>query len=252
VSRARVLGVIPARLGAQRLPGKPLRILGGLPLVERVARNAQRSGVLDLVVVATDAEEVAAAARKAGFKVAMTRGDHVSGTSRVAEVAALLEHAGYDIVVNVQGDEPFLPPAALAGSVEQVLKGHDIGTAAVPVDASKADSPALVKVVLDEQGRALYFSRSLIPHDRDGGTVTSYLQHLGVYAFRPDALQRMVRLVPTAAENAEKLEQLRALGHGMSIGVAVLREGALPGIDTADDLANAEAYLATQGEPFTA
>jgi 3-deoxy-manno-octulosonate cytidylyltransferase (CMP-KDO synthetase) len=251
VSRTRVLGVIPARLGAQRLPGKPLRILGGLPLIERVARNAQRSGALDLVVVATDADEVAAAARKAGFRVAMTRGDHVSGTSRVAEAAALLEFAGYDVVVNVQGDEPFLPPAAIAGSVDQVLRGNDIGTAAVPVDAAQAASPSLVKVVLDEAGRALYFSRSLIPHDRDGGTV-SYRQHLGVYAFRPEALQRMVRLAPTAPEEAEKLEQLRALGHGMTIGVAVLGEGALPGIDTADDLAQAEAYLATQGEPFTA
>lgn len=251
MSRTRVLGVIPARLAAQRLPGKPLRVLGGLPLIERVARNAQRSGALDLVVVATDADEVAAAARKAGFRVAMTRADHVSGTSRVAEVAALREFAGYDVIVNVQGDEPFLAPAALVGSVERVMRGDDIGTAAVPVAAAAAASPSVVKVVMGEQGRALYFSRSLVPHSRDG-TPVDYWQHLGVYAFRPDVLQRMVRLPPTALEEAEQLEQLRALGHGMTIGVALLREGALPGIDTADDLARAEAWLASQGEPFTA
>jgi 3-deoxy-manno-octulosonate cytidylyltransferase (CMP-KDO synthetase) len=245
------LGVIPARLGAQRLPGKPLRILGGLPLIERVARNAQRSGALDVVVVATDAEEVAAAARRAGFAAALTHSRHGSGTSRVAEVAAMKDYAGFDVVVNVQGDEPFLPPAAIAGSVEQVVRGNDIGTAAVPVDAAKAASPSLVKVVLDERGRALYFSRSLIPHARDGDSVT-YRQHLGVYAFRPDALQRMVTLPPTQPEELEKLEQLRALGHGMTIGVALLGERALPGIDTVDDLERAEAYLAAQGEPFIA
>lgn len=256
MSRTRVLGVIPARLGAQRLPGKPLRILGGLPLIERVARNAQRSGALDVVVVATDAEEVAVAARKGGFRVAMTRADHVSGTSRVAEVAAMREFTSFDVVVNVQGDEPFLAPAAIAGSVERVVRGDDIGTAAVPVDAAAAASPSVVKVVLDEQGRALYFSRSLVPHSRDGGKA-AYWQHLGVYAFKPDALQRVVRLPVTALEEAEKLEQLRALGHGMKIGVALLGElgrggGALPAIDTMDDLERAEAWLATQGEPFTA
>ena len=125
-----------------------------------------------------------------------------------------------------------------------------------PVDAAAAASPSVVKVVLDEQGRALYFSRSLVPHSRDGGKA-AYWQHLGVYAFKPDALQRVVRLPVTALEEAEKLEQLRALGHGMKIGVALLGElgrggGALPAIDTMDDLERAEAWLATQGEPFTA
>ena len=251
MSRARVLGVIPARLGAQRLPGKPLRILGGLPLIERVARNARASGALDLVVVATDAEEVAVAVKKAGFQVAMTRADHTSGTSRVAEVAARKEFAGYDVVVNVQGDEPFMPAAAIQGSVMQVTGGYDIGTAAVPLDASRKDDPNVVKVVCGEAGRALYFSRSPIPFNRDGGPV-QYWQHLGIYAFRPSALARFVELKPTALEDIERLEQLRALANGMTIGVATLGPAVVESIDTPEDLARAERLLATQGEPFSA
>lgn len=251
MSRTRVLGVIPARLGAQRLPGKPLRILGGLPLVERVARNAQRSGVLDLVVVATDAEEVAEAARKAGFRVALTRADHTSGTSRVAEVAAQPEFRAFDVVVNVQGDEPFLPAAAIAGSITMVERGFDIGTAAVPLDPARAAGPDVVKVVLNEKGGALYFSRSAIPFSRDSGPAR-YWQHLGIYAFRPAALQRFVQLPPAELEETEKLEQLRALFHGMTIGVATLGPAVVESIDTMADLERAEAYLATQGEPFTA
>ncbi len=246
-----MLGVIPARLGAQRLPGKPLRILGGLPLIERVARNARNSGVLDLVVVATDAEEVATAARKAGFAVAMTRGDHASGTSRVAEVAARKEYAGFEVVVNVQGDEPFMPAPAIAGSVREVERGFDVGTAAIPLEAARAQDPNVVKVVCGEDGGALYFSRSPIPYNRDGGPVR-YWQHLGVYAFRPAALQKFVTLPPAESELAEKLEQLRALANGMTIGVATFGPAVVESIDTAEDLARAEAYLATQEEPFTA
>jgi len=251
MSRTRVLGVIPARLGAQRLPGKPLRILGGLPLVERVARNARRSGALDVVVVATDAEEVAAAARKAGFAVALTRADHPSGTSRVAEVAALPEYAGFDVVVNVQGDEPFMPASAIAGSVVQVERGFDVGTAAVPLDGARARDPNVVKVVCGEAGGALYFSRSAIPFSRDGAPVR-YWQHLGVYAYRPAGLRRFVALPPSEVEDAEKLEQLRALAHGMTIGVALLGPATVESIDTMEDLERAEAFLAAQGEPFTA
>lgn len=246
-----MLGVIPARLGAQRLPGKPLRILGGLPLIERVARNARHSGALDVVVVATEAEEVAEAARKAGFAVAMTRADHISGTSRVAEVAAMKEYAGFEVVVNVQGDEPFMPAQAIAGSVFEVEQGFDIGTAAVPLDPARAGDPNLVKVVCGEKGGALYFSRSPIPFSRDRGPVR-YWQHLGVYAFRPAALQRYVALPPSELEEAEKLEQLRALAHGMTIGVATFGPAVVESIDTMEDLERAEAYLAAQGEPFTA
>ncbi len=243
----KVLGVIPARLGAERLPGKPLRMLAGRPLIERVALNARASGVLDEVVVATDAAEVAAVASAAGIRAVVTRAAHESGTSRVAEVAALEEFRGCAVVVNVQGDEPFLPAAAIAGALEQVERGADIGTAATPVGAEDAAAPSLVKVVVREDGRAMYFSRSAIPHARDLGRPVRYWQHLGVYAFRPEALARWMALPPTEAELAEKLEQLRPLGHGLSIGVARLAEPALPGIDTEDDLVRAEAYLRGRG-----
>jgi len=245
----KVLGVVPARLGAERLPGKPLRALAGRPLIAWVAENARRSGALDAVVVATEASEVAAAAEQAGFPAVMTRASHASGTSRVAEVAALPEYAGYDVVVNVQGDEPFLPAAAIRGAVDEVLRGADVGTAAVPLDPEAAAAPGVVKVVLREDGRALYFSRSLVPHPRDPAAVRSYWQHLGVYAFRPATLARWVALAPTGPELAEKLEQLRPMGHGMTFGVARLAEVALPGIDTEDDLRRAEAYVSTTGGP---
>ncbi len=227
-------------------------MLAGKPLIERVARNAMASGVLDEVVVATDAEAVARAAARAGCRGVLTGPGHDSGTSRVAEVAARAEFRGFDVVVNVQGDEPFLPAEAIRGSVEQVLGGADIGTAAVPLDGAGAVSPNVVKVVLREDGRAMYFSRSLIPYPRDGGAGTSYWQHLGVYAFRPAALARWMALAPTAAERAEKLEQLRPLAHGMTIGVARLERPAQPGIDTEEDLQRAEAYLLARGEPGSA
>jgi 3-deoxy-manno-octulosonate cytidylyltransferase (CMP-KDO synthetase) len=248
VAAARVLGVIPARLAAERLPGKPLRMLGGKPLIERVARNALASGALEAVVVATDAEEIVRAAARAGCQGVLTAATHESGTSRVAEVATREEYRGFDVIVNVQGDEPFLPPEAIRGAVDEVLGGADIGTAAVPLDGTGAVSPNVVKVVLREDGRAMYFSRSLIPYPRDGGADATYWQHLGVYAFRPAALRRWMALAPTAAEWAEKLEQLRPLAHGMSIGVARLDRAAPPGIDTEDDLKRAEAYLLARGE----
>lgn len=241
-----VLGVIPARLGAERLPGKPLRPLGGQPLIQRVALNARASGACDEVVVASDADEVLQAAEAVGVRGVRTRSDHTSGTSRVAEVAARPEFAAYGIVVNVQGDEPFLEPAAIRGAIGEVVQGWDVGTVAVPLDEAAAGSPGIVKVVVDEVGRALYFSRAKIPHDRSGRGGVQYWQHLGVYAYRAEALQLWVTLPSTAAEEAEKLEQLRALGHGMAIGVARLDLAALPGIDTEDDLRRAEAYLATR------
>ncbi len=251
MSPDRVLGVIPARLGAERLPGKPLRLLGGRPLIQHVALNAQASGALDEVVVASDADEVLAAAEACGVRGVKTRPDHASGTSRVGEVAARREFAGFGVIVNVQGDEPFLPAAAIRGAVGEVLRGWDVGTAAAPLEAAAAASPHVVKVVLDELGRALYFSRALIPHDRSGTGTVRYWLHLGVYAFRPAALELWLSLPPTVLEEAEKLEQLRALGNGMSIGVARIGAPALPGIDTPDDLLRAEAHLAAAGAATT-
>jgi 3-deoxy-manno-octulosonate cytidylyltransferase (CMP-KDO synthetase) len=236
-------------MGAERLPGKPLRQIAGRPLLEWVALNARRSGALDLVVVATEAREVAEVAERVGFRAVLTRASHASGTSRVAEVAELAEYSGFDVVVNVQGDEPFLPAEAIRGAVREVERGADVGTAAVPLEAGAAGSPNVVKVVLREDGRALYFSRSIVPHLRDAGTAVRYWQHLGVYAFRPAALARWMTLAPTGPELAEKLEQLRPLGHGMTFGVARLDEPALPGIDTEDDVRRAEVELRTRGDP---
>ena len=237
-------------MGAERLPGKPLRQIAGRPLIEWVALNARRSGALDAVVVATEAREVAAVAERAGFRAVLTGANHVSGTSRVAEVAGLAEFGGYAVLVNVQGDEPFLPAEAIRGAVREVEGGADVGTAAAPLEAGAARSPDVVKVVLGEDGRALYFSRSVVPHARDGGGApVRYWQHLGVYAFRPAALARWMGLAPTGPELAEKLEQLRPLGHGMTIGVARLDAPALPGIDTEEDVRRAEAHLSTRGDP---
>ncbi|MFI5279748.1 MAG: 3-deoxy-manno-octulosonate cytidylyltransferase [Gemmatimonadales bacterium] len=234
--------VIPARLGAQRLPNKPIRLVAGKPLIVYVVDNAVASGVSDRVVVATDAPEVADAVKDARCEVVMTGVHHPSGTSRVAEVAARVEYAGYDVIVNVQGDEPFLPHAAIRGSVEQVMAGYDIGTAAVPADENAVAKPSLVKVAVGEQQRALYFSRSPIPYNR-GGNPLRYWQHLGVYAYRPATLARWMQLPRSPLEDAEKLEQLTPLAHGLSFGVALLSEPALPGIDTEEDLERAEAHL---------
>ncbi len=245
-----VLVVIPARLGSTRLLHKPLQLLAGEPLIVRVTRHVTEMRLADRVVVATDAEAVASVVRGIGTEVVFTRPDHVSGTDRVAEVAAAAGFEPYDIVVNLQGDEPFLPAGALAGAIGRVEAGDDVGTAAAPLDPDAADDPARVKVVCDLAGRALYFSRARIPHWRDAGTAPArtWWQHLGLYAFSRAALRRWATLEPTALEQAERLEQLRALQHGFTIGVALLDEPAPAGIDTPDDLRRAERYWrATQG-----
>jgi 3-deoxy-manno-octulosonate cytidylyltransferase (CMP-KDO synthetase) len=170
----------------------------------------------------------------------------------VAEVASRAEFARFDLVVNIQGDEPFLPTDALTGALDRVLGGDDVGSAATPLDRADADDPARVKVVLDARGRALYFSRAPIPHIRDPAIRSDglYWQHLGLYAFRRDVLARWVALPPGELERAEQLEQLRALQHGLTFGIARLRAPALPGIDTPDDLRRAEAHWQlTQGVP---
>jgi 3-deoxy-manno-octulosonate cytidylyltransferase (CMP-KDO synthetase) len=239
-----VLGVIPARLGSTRLPRKPLQLIGGVPLVVRVAQRAIEAGATDALVVATDSEEIAAVARAAGVNAVLTRSEHESGTDRVAEVARRAEYAGFEIVVNIQGDEPFLSAAALGGAVDMVRAGFDIGTAAGSVMGDAAQSPSLVKVVCTGNGRALYFSRSAIPFHRDAGAADDrrYHQHIGVYACTRSALLQWAALAPTPLELAERLEQLRALENGLSIGVALLDETALPGVDTQEDLERADAH----------
>ena len=241
----RTLVVIPARLGAQRLPNKPIRLLAGRPLVAHVVDNAIASGVSDRVIVATDSPAVADAVAGAKCEVVMTGPHHPSGTSRVAEVAAMIANAGYEIVVNVQGDEPFLPHAAISGSVKMVEAGFEVGTAAVPVDEDAVAKPSLVKVAMGEGNRALYFSRSPIPFNR-ANIPLRYWQHLGVYAYSPSTLARWMTLPRSPLEDVEKLEQLTPLAHGVTFGVALLSEPALPGIDTEEDLAAAEAHLGSR------
>ena len=244
----RLLGVIPARLGSTRLPNKPLQLLAGEPLVTRVVERARRLGLLDELVVATDSPMVAEVVARTGTKAVMTRSDHPSGSDRVAEVAALPAYREYDLIVNLQGDEPFLSGEALSGAVERVRGGDDVGTAAAPLDAAEAAEPARVKVVTDVRGRALYFSRAPIPFRRDPQAPTTglYWQHIGLYAWSRAALERWVGYPPSLAEEAEKLEQLRALEHGLSVGVARLAEAALPGIDTPEDLRRAEGIWRSQ------
>ena len=245
-----VLGVIPARLGSTRLPRKPLQLLGGVPLVIRVAERVRGLGCLDALAIATDAPDVARVAEDAGFRAVLTSSAHQTGTERVAEVAARAEFTGFDLIVNVQGDEPFVPEDAVTGALARVRGGFDVGSAAAPLDPVHAGDPARVKVVLDETGRALYFSRAPIPHLRDAGDSPEglYWQHIGIYAFRRDSLMAWVALPPTSLELAEKLEQLRALQHGMTFGIARLPAPAFPGIDTPEDLRRAEAHWQdTQG-----
>ncbi len=240
----RVLGVIPARLGSTRLPNKPLQPLAGQPLVVRVYERARASGRFAELVVATEAPEVAVAVERVGGRAVLTSPAHETGTERVAEVAARREFAGMDLVANIQGDEPFLDHECIAGSIARAADGDDVGTCAGPLDPALAGDPARVKVVTDAGGRALYFSRAPIPFRRDPGTPADglYWQHVGLYVYRPEALRRWVGLPPTAAEQAEKLEQLRALHHGLTIGVARLAAPVLPGVDTPDDLPRAEAH----------
>ena len=235
----RVLGVIPARLGSTRLPHKPLQLLAGEPLVTRVAQRVAELGLVDELVVATDSQMVAQVVRSAGVPVVLT-GEHVSGTDRVAEVVARPEFGGFDAVVNVQGDEPLLDRAALEGALARVAAGDAIGTAAAPLDPALAADPARVKVVTDAAGRALYFSRAVIPHSRDGSPAELW-QHVGVYVYGAGVLGRWVSLAPAPSELAEGLEQLRALHYGLSVGVARLPEPAAPGVDTPEDLRRAEA-----------
>ena len=234
--------VIPARLGATRLPRKPLRLLGGEPLIVRVWERVAAMQVADRVVIATDSGEVAEAARAAGAEAVMTRGDHPSGTDRVAEVANHRDFRGYDAFVNVQGDEPFISADAVTGALAQVVAGKfPLGTAACRAGPEILANPDVVKVVCDVHGRALYFSRAPIPFLREASDRAArdglVRQHLGTYAYTRDALNRWVSIPPHPLELSERLEQLRALADGIAMGVAVVPSvpGA-QGIDTENDL----------------
>lgn len=273
--------VIPARYASTRLPGKPLLDIGGKPMVVRVAERAASSGAQQ-VLIATDHPDIFAAVTEHGFQACMTRPDHPSGTDRIAEVAAQQGWSGDTIVVNVQGDEPLIPPA-LVRAVADHLHAHAecaITTACHPIhDKASIFNPNVVKVVLDHDGNALYFSRAPIPWPRDNlmGSSTNagqddrppvqgrgtegnglppgipFLRHIGLYAYRTRFLHDYGRLAPSAIEQAESLEQLRALYHGYRIGVTITMDAPPGGVDTEQDWRAAQhlfalhPYSSTQG-----
>ena len=246
----RVLAIIPARRRATRLPDKPLRLLGGEPLIVRVWQRVSSLAIAADVVVATDDADVVEAVERAGGRALLTAEHHPSGTDRVAEVASRVEFAGADVILNVQGDEPFVDELAVRGAVEIVASGvAPIGTAAVPVGTEALADPTVVKVVCDDRRRALYFSRAPIPYLRDPadaeGRDRLLRQHLGIYAYTPSALRDWVALPVHPLEVIERLEQLRPLAGGMPIGVADAEPVAVGGIDTEHDLARANAHWET-------
>ena len=238
--------VIPARYSASRLPGKPLAEVAGSPLIQHVHRRAEESGA-QRVVVATDDPRIEQACQRFGAEVMLTAADHETGTDRIAEVVDRLALGDSEVVVNLQGDEPLMPPHLLVLAARQLTSDPqaDIATLAVPIDAAEElFASAAVKVVCDARSRALYFSRAPIPWDRerfpDQATealaADGWLRHLGLYAYRVAFLRRFPQLPPAPLEITESLEQLRALWHGFTIQVAVAEERPGPGVDTPEDL----------------
>lgn len=245
----RAVGVIPARWGSTRLPGKSLVPIAGKPLVVRVLERARRCPQLDRVLVATDDARIVAAVEAAGGEAVMTRADHPSGTDRVAEAVASIEA---DIVVNVQGDEPLIDPALIGALVEAMAAdaSWDMATAATPIlEESMWRSPTVVKVVCDQADRALYFSRSVIPCVRDPGKIDTqglYWRHLGIYAYRRAFLARLVATPPCETERAEALEQLRALHLGARMLVVRTQDRGI-GVDTPADVQYVESLIREGG-----
>jgi 3-deoxy-manno-octulosonate cytidylyltransferase (CMP-KDO synthetase) len=246
MARVRAVGVIPARHAASRFPGKPLALIGGVPMVRRVYEGAARAKRLSRVIVATDDPRVADACAAFGAEVAMTSPTHPTGTDRIAEVAA---HLSEEIVVNVQGDEPLIDGFVVDAAVEalEADPGSPMSTVVHPADADGLDDPNRVKVALDFAGRALYFSRSRIPYPRDASAGPRWWQHVGLYAYRRPFLLDFVRLAPGELERVESLEQLRALEHGHRIRVAVVEGWRSVPVDVPEDVARVEAALRESG-----
>jgi 3-deoxy-manno-octulosonate cytidylyltransferase (CMP-KDO synthetase) len=235
----KILAVIPSRYASQRFLGKPLVLIGTRPMVQWVYEAAKRCSAFNQVVVATDCEVVADCVRGFGGRVEMTRPDHATGTDRVAEVAE--RYPAMDVIVNVQGDQPFVTPHMLSQLVEPYLIGKqpDMTTLACPLnwDTDYTD-PNIVKVICDCNGRALYFSRASVPYYRTPGPAPVF-HHLGLYAFRRDFLREYAKLQPTPLEQCEALEQLRVLEHGYSITVCRTEKSVVE-INTPEDLLQVE------------
>jgi 3-deoxy-manno-octulosonate cytidylyltransferase (CMP-KDO synthetase) len=241
--------VIPARYASTRLPGKPLREINGKPMIEHVFQRGRESGARD-VVIATDDERIGEAAENFGATVCMTGDQHRSGTERIAEVADLMDWHDETIVINLQGDEPAMPPQLIDQCAALLDESSaDLATLASPILSDEDfGNPNVVKVIRDNNGFAIYFSRATIPYPRDAARLAdaraAALHHHGIYAYRCGVLRRLVASDPSPLELAEHLEQLRALSLGMSIrvGVPAVRPGA--GVDTEDDLVAAALELA--------
>jgi 3-deoxy-manno-octulosonate cytidylyltransferase (CMP-KDO synthetase) len=240
----KAVGIIPARWASTRFPGKLLHLIANKALLRHVWERCQRAKKLDAVIIATDDMRIAEAAFDWGAEVAMTSPSHQSGTDRIAEVARKARQ--FDLIINIQGDEPLLEPALLDRFVDELRSNRkiDIVTAAHPFEhAAEASSPHQVKVIIDLDGNALYFSRCAIPFPRNRSLSIEYLRHQGVYGFRRKALLDFVRWKPTPLERAESLEQLRALENGVKVHVLVTKHGS-PGVDTPADAKALEQKLA--------
>ncbi|CAI1003245.1 3-deoxy-manno-octulosonate cytidylyltransferase [Serratia rubidaea] len=237
------IAIIPARYASTRLPGKPLADIHGKPMVVHVMERARESGAAR-VIVATDHPDVARAVEAAGGEVCMTREDHESGTERLAEVIAHYGFADDQIIVNVQGDEPLVPPVIVRQVADNLAASSaGMATLAAPIEtAEEAFNPNAVKVVMDAEGYALYFSRATIPWDRERFARSkseigdNLLRHLGIYAYRAGFVRRYVSWAPSPLEKIELLEQLRVLWYGEKIHVAVAKAIPSVGVDTAEDL----------------
>ena len=241
-------GIIPARYASKRFPGKPLALIAGKPLIQRVVEQCRKAESLSEIIVATDDARIAEVARQV-CRVEMTRSDHPSGSDRIAEVA---ERCECDAVVNIQGDEPLIDPAVI-DAVAAALKDSEMSTAATPIRTTEEyDNPNVVKVVVSTAGRALYFSRRTIPYLREAASRPAneqlaafpFLKHLGIYGYRRETLLRLVKFPVSSLEGAEKLEQLRALENGIAIAVVKVDYDSV-GVDVPADVERVERILAT-------
>jgi 3-deoxy-manno-octulosonate cytidylyltransferase (CMP-KDO synthetase) len=244
----KAVGIIPARWGSTRFPGKALHPIAGKPLLRHVWERCRRAKKLDRLVIATDDFRIAEAAFDWGAEIAMTSANHGSGTDRIAEVAAKLK--GFAHVINIQGDEPLIDPKLIERLVRELQRDKKLEmiTAAHPFDdASEAQSPHQVKVVLNHTGDALYFSRAAIPFFRDGSSRPQYFRHQGIYGYRRDLLLRFVRWTTSPLEQAESLEHLRALENGVRIRVVMTGSGS-PGVDAPEDARTMERLMTSAGQ----
>ncbi len=242
-STGRVVAVIPARYGSSRFPGKPLALIAGKLMIQRVVERALAATLVDEVIVATDDQRILDAVTAFGGKAVMTSPDHPSGTDRIAEAVRGIKA---DLVINVQGDEPLIPPRVIDELVRQMRQtAAEMGTVAVTLDPKSAEfaNPNIVKVVVDDSGRALYFSRATIPFQRADGEGMSGLWHWGIYAYRREFLEQFVKWPPSPLEKCEKLEQLRALEHGARIQVLTEKVSWSIGVDVPEDIAKVEKLL---------